>query len=59
MMNKKEILRNWLYGVAILIILISSVISCMNSFNNSVEYETLEKVYEIEMILDNLANQTS
>lgn len=53
----KSSIKKWLYRVVVLVILLSSVASCFNSFNNSLDSDTLEKVDEIQQEVDYLTRQ--
>ena len=53
----KEKIKTWLYRAGFLIILICSVVSCFNSFNNAVDYEVLEKIEEMRMSMDCISLQ--
>lgn len=53
----KSSIKKWLYRIVVLVILLSSVASCFNSFNNSLDSDTLEKVDEIQQEVDYLTRQ--
>ena len=48
----KDTIKKWLKRIVVLFIMISSAVSCYNSFDNRLESKTLLKIDEIQLEVD-------
>lgn len=53
----KERIKKWLHRATFIIILICSIITCINSFDNSREYYAIEVLDMLELQENSIMNQ--